>query len=140
MSYTTRSHSSGTDNKQWRKPSSASATVSKTRGYNLYVFGDVSNDDRYNRSLPNTLSVQGQEHSGPTNLNVTYLPEADSGWNIVANPYRATINWDDNGSWTKTNMDNTIYVWDPDFKIVQKLEWNNWQPWQWTAAPSRHSG
>lgn len=115
----------GTDNQRWRTPSSASIQVPAGQGYNAYLFGDVSGDNRYNDPLPDTLSVEGQEHSGTggnVDLNVTYTAKADTGWNLVGNPYGATIDWDKTGSWTKTNIDQTIYVWDPDSKSYKT--WN----------------
>ncbi|GEM_PF-485477 len=109
----------GTDNQKWRAPSSASATAVAGLGYNLYLFGDIANDSRYNNSLPDTLAVTGQEHSGSIDL---YDAQADSGWHLVGNPYGATIDWDNAGGWTKTNTDQTIYIWDPDSKSYQT--WN----------------
>jgi hypothetical protein len=46
---------------------------------------------------------------------VTYTPdaEADSGWNFVGNPFGAAINWNNEANWTKTNIESTIYIWDP---------------------------
>lgn len=104
----------GTDNQRWRVPSSASNQITPGGGYNVYLFGDVTGDERYNDMLPDTLSVSGQEHSGPINFNVTYTTEADTGWNFVGNPYGAPIDWDNNSGWTKTNIDQTIYIWEPD--------------------------
>ncbi|PAU93289.1 hypothetical protein CK503_12770 [Aliifodinibius salipaludis] len=104
----------GTDNQRWRVPSSASNQIDPGLGYHVYLFGDVVGDERYNDTLPDTLSVTGQEHSGLIDLNVTYTAEADTGWNLVGNPYGAPINWDNSSGWTKTNIDQTIYIWEPD--------------------------
>jgi len=35
------------------------------------------------------------------------------GWNFVSNPYQSAIDWDEAG-WTKTNIDNTVYLFDGD--------------------------
>ncbi|MEL7834057.1 T9SS type A sorting domain-containing protein [Fodinibius sp. Rm-B-1B1-1] len=104
----------GTDNQRWRTPSSASEEVIPGLGYNVYLFGNVEVDERYNNPLPATLTVSGQEHAGPVDLAVTYTAEADTGWNLVGNPYGAPVNWDNSGGWNKTNIDQTIYVWEPD--------------------------
>lgn len=112
----------GTDNQRWRAPASASTAVTEGRGLYTYIFGDIAVDPLYNNTLPITMTVQGQEHEGPIDLNVTYTTSADSGWNLVGNPYAATIDWDDTGNWTKSNMDNTIYVW--DYSTNQYLTWN----------------
>ena len=113
----------GTDNQRWRAPSSASESLTPGRGLFVYVFGDVPNDDRYDEELPDTLEVTGAGHSGngsEFSFNVSYTEIADSidvpdtGWNLVGNPYGATLNWNDNSSWTKTNINQTIYIWDPN--------------------------
>ncbi len=112
----------GTDNQRWRAPSTAGTTVTPGRGLYTYIFGNIAGDSRYNNSFPITLSVEGQEHEGPVDLNVTYTTSADSGWSLVGNPYAATIDWDDNTNWTKTNIDATIYVW--DYSTNQYKTWN----------------
>jgi hypothetical protein len=91
-------------------------------GLYTYVFGDIAADTRYNTALPSDLTVEGQEHSGSVDFSVTYTASADSGWNLVGNPYTATIDWDDAGNWTKTNIDQAIYVWDYDTN--QYKTWN----------------
>lgn len=114
----------GTDNQRWRAPDNASTSLTKGRGLFTYIFGDIDADPNYNDILPFpvTLEVQGQEFEGPVDFNVTYTTAADSGWNLVGNPYAATIDWDDSGNWTKTNIDGTIYIWDYDQN--QFLTWN----------------
>ncbi|SMO85809.1 T9SS type A sorting domain-containing protein [Gracilimonas mengyeensis] len=115
-SYATNSNGGpATDNQRWRAPSSASSNVPDGRGHYVFFFGDIDGDPLYDNlfDFPITLGVTGQENSGSTNFGITYTTAADSGWNLVGNPYAASIDWDDSGSWTKTNVDNTIYIWDP---------------------------
>lgn len=107
----------GTDNQRWRAPSDSSATPNAGVGMFVYVFGDIPADPRYSNPLPDTLSIIGQEHEGngtTFTFPVTYTTEADSGWNLVGNPFGATIDWDNNSEWIKTNIDGAIYVWDPN--------------------------
>ncbi len=111
----------GTDNQRWRAPASAATALTPGRGLYTFIFGAIAADSRYNNAFPRTLTVQGQENEGPVNLNVTYTTTADSGWNLVGNPYAATINWDD-PSWTKTNIDATIYIW--DYASSEYKTWN----------------
>ena len=114
----------GTDNQRWRAPGSASDQVVPGRGYHVFMFGEVPEDGRYNDPLPYLIEVNGLEHEGSgseVDLNVTYTAEADTGWNLVGNPYGAAIDWE-HPSWTKTNIDPTIYVWDPNTN--QYLTWN----------------
>ncbi|HET6528454.1 MAG TPA: invasin domain 3-containing protein [Balneolaceae bacterium] len=114
----------GTDNQRWRAPDDAANSVTPGRGLFVYFFGDVPGDPRYNNPLPDTLSIQGEEFDGngtSFTFPVTYTAAADTGWNLVGNPFAATIDWDD-GNWTKENMDNVIYVWDPSTNDY--LTWN----------------
>ncbi len=107
-----------TDNDRWRAPTSASTNLTPGRGLYTFIFGDIDADPLYNDifPLPITLTVEGQENEGngsKVDLNVTYTATADSGWNLVGNPFAASIDWDDISNWSKTNIDQTVYVWDP---------------------------
>ena len=104
----------GTDNQRWRTLTDAANTITPGRGYFTYVFGNIATDPRYNQSEI-TLQVTGQENTGTAgsvNLPVTYTPDGDQGWNLVGNPFLAAIDWDAASGWTRSNMSNTIYVWD----------------------------
>lgn len=106
----------GTDNQRYRTATSSGQSVSQGQGVFVFFFGDIAADARYNNPLPDTLDVTGQEFDGDgteVDFGVTYTTAADSGWNLVGNPFGATINWDDSPNWTKTNIESTIYVWDP---------------------------
>ncbi|MEX0769417.1 MAG: invasin domain 3-containing protein [Balneolaceae bacterium] len=114
----------GTDQLRWRAPANASDAMTIGRGYFVYFFGDIPEDERYNTPFPYTLDVEGAENIGngtEITLPVTYTASADTGWNIVGNPYTATVDWDD-GTWQKTNMSNSIYIWDENTN--QYLTWN----------------
>ncbi|MFA5667819.1 MAG: invasin domain 3-containing protein [Balneolaceae bacterium] len=114
----------GTDNQRWRKPASAATSLTPGRGLFVYFFGNQPLDPLYNNAFPITLQTQGAENDGDGTsftFPITYTAAADSGWNLVGNPFTATINWDD-GNWTKTNMNNSIYVWDP--ATNDYLTWN----------------
>jgi hypothetical protein len=105
----------GTDNQRYRTIGNATNTVEEARGHFVFVFGDIAGSSLYNRPTPDTLEIGGPEFTGDgseVNFDVTYTAEADTGFNLVGNPYGATIDWDDDANFTKTNMDNTIYVWD----------------------------
>ncbi|WP_409028841.1 DUF2341 domain-containing protein [Gracilimonas sediminicola] len=105
-----------TDNDRLRAPSNITNSLVSGRGYWVYFFGDIAADPLYNNPLPDTLDVAGQEFgvgSTEVDFGVTYTPEADSGWNFVGNPFGAAINWNNASNWTKTNIESTIYIWDP---------------------------
>ncbi len=119
----------GTDNQRYRAPTSAAQSVSQGQGIFIFIFGDIPVDPLYNDPIPDTLDVTGQEWDGngtEVDFGVTYTVTADSGWNLVGNPFAATIDWDDNTNWTKTNIDPTIYIWDPSANggDGEYLTWN----------------
>lgn len=104
----------GTDNQRWRKPDTTTDATVPGRGLFVYVFGSIAGEDAYSQSLPVTMDVTGTESEGDGSIfdfGISYTANADTGWNLVGNPFVATIDWDAAG-WTKTNMDNVIYVWD----------------------------
>lgn len=105
----------GTDNQRYRAPTSATS-LTEGQGIWVFFFGDIAADSRYNDPLPDTLDVNGQEFQfagTEVDFGVTYTTTADSGWNFIGNPFGATIDWDDESNWTKTNIESTIYIWDP---------------------------
>ncbi len=107
---------SATDNQRYRAPTSSSQTLTQGQGMFLFVFGDIAADPLYNEALPDTLDAGGQEWNGDdteVDFGITYTATADSGWNLIGNPFAATIDWDDTPNWTKTNVESTIYIWDP---------------------------
>lgn len=131
----------GTTNMAWRQPNSLSDNIVAGRGYFYYVFngaGISGTSDYYPDVLPMTLGATGLPNpmtEGEFTYTVTYnaktitsqpdpntfldLNTDDSGWNLIGNPTTATLDWDAESGWTKTNLDNTIYIWDPqagDFK------------------------
>lgn len=86
----------------------------------------------YSDSLPLQLSATGWEpqfNSGNFNFNLSFTPKSipnaelgdsiyydsqiEAGWNLIGNPTASFINWSSSNGWVKTNLDNTIYVWDP---------------------------
>lgn len=106
----------GTDNQRYRAPTNASQSVNQGQGIFVFVFDNIPADPLYNDALPDTLDTSGQEWDGDgteVDFGVTYTTSADSGWNLVGNPFAASIDWDDTPNWTKTNIESTIYIWDP---------------------------
>lgn len=126
----------GTDNQRYRSPDSYSngtlasdGKVPVGTGIFLYSFGNIIGDSRYNDPLPDTLDVIGREFEGDgteVDFGITYTTSADSGWNLIGNPFLATIDWDDAANWTKTNVESTIYMWDPSANggDGEYLTWN----------------
>ena len=85
------------------------------RGYSAFVRISAS---------PTIVDVTGPINSGDHSLPVSFTgsaPSGDNGWNLVGNPYPATIDWDD-VTWTKTNIGNAIQIRDNASGIFQT--WN----------------
>jgi len=120
--------SAGTDNQRWRKPGADTDVTVPGRGLFTYVFGDITGEPAYSAPLPSLLDIIGLESDGVAgefDFGISYTTTADSGWNLVGNPFAATIDWDDL-SWVKTNVDNTIYLWDTSINSGNGgyLTWN----------------
>lgn len=129
--------STGTTLQRWRIPEGASETIPAGRGHFFYIFDGApypDNNDTYTDNLPLTMSATGAEpdlSAGSFDFGVTFsLSDTvtvggtfigalvqDQGWNLVGNPTASWLDWNaDSGTpapWTKTNMSNVIYVWDP---------------------------
>ena len=64
-----------------------------------------------------TVSYVGSLNTGSLSVSLTNSGGAlhnSKGFNFVGNPYCSAIDWDYASGWTKTNLDNAIYFWNPD--------------------------
>jgi len=130
----------GTTLQGWRKPANLTDAISAGRGYFHFIFDGAGIRNKldttftgfyYSDVLPQTMSVTGVENfngSDKYNYTLTYTARAisqtpivsdstyydlnalDQGWNLIGNPTASTLDWK---SMTKTNVDNSFYVWDP---------------------------
>ena len=74
-----------------------------TRGYMIY----------YPAGSNTTYSFTGPMNNGSLTATTSYTTTAgavNKGFNLVPNPYPSAIDWEAS-AWTKTNIDNAIYVW-----------------------------
>ncbi|MEA3494641.1 MAG: T9SS type A sorting domain-containing protein, partial [Bacteroidota bacterium] len=69
------------------------------KGYDVYYSSNT------------TVTFHGTFGSG--SYSNSYLTYNNGGYNFVANPYPSTIDWDASSGWTKTYLDNAVYIWDP---------------------------
>lgn len=123
----------------WRRPSHINNSVKLGRGHFVYVFNGATipgSREKYTDLLPVTLKMEGMEHNllseGPINFGITYTARAatfqqpdpdkelliesnpaDAGFNMISNPTASVIDFYEESAWTKVNIDNTIYIWDP---------------------------
>jgi hypothetical protein len=68
-----------------------------------------------------TITYSGLLNSGSKTISLTNTPGTTnatdySGFNLVGNPYPSAVNWNknDGSGWTRTNIDMTFWVWNPD--------------------------
>lgn len=133
--------SPGTTLQSWWKPANIANSVNSGVGYFHYVFDGHGKLDLngepigfYTDTLPITMSTTGVENfsgSGTYGYNLTFtaksntqehsetnttyydLNSMDEGWNLIGNPTASTLDWNAASGWTKTGVDNAIYMWDP---------------------------
>ncbi|MBN8650232.1 MAG: T9SS type A sorting domain-containing protein [Cytophagales bacterium] len=96
-------------------PNASNSEILTTgRGYALFVRGNI---DPVLSSGSARWDVRGPIISGT----IDYTPfttftssgnVANDGWNLVGNPYPSTIDWDAATGWTRTNINNAIYMRD----------------------------
>jgi hypothetical protein len=125
----------GTSLQSWRKPAQISDAVPSGRGHYLFVFNGAekpAGGGNYSDVLPLTLAATGTEPnlaSGIFDFGVTFTPRdtnlvadageltevniTDAGFNLISNPTASLIDFFSSDGWNKSNIDNTIYVWDP---------------------------
>ncbi len=140
----------GTPLQGWRTPAMSGEEITRGRGYFHYVFNGAGRPDvlseNYKDLLPLSLDITGRQVESADDgfdYSISYTPRdpssedpatdsiyydiniADQGWNLVGNPTPSTIDWDDT-EWIKTNMDNSIYLWDPSGNggMGEYIVWN----------------
>jgi hypothetical protein len=145
----------GTTAQGWRQPANISQQVSSGRGHYVFVFGGAklpgASSESYSDVLPLTLATTGQElnlNSGgfefdisftqrnnqltSQNNNFTEVSIADEGFNLISNPTASYIDFHKASGWQKTNIDQTIYIWNQNknngngaFELFQGNESDN---------------
>lgn len=99
---------------------SASDIPGQGKAFLVYVFGD--NDpslEGVQGGFPKILKSDSVQASGEITPQLFLTKSGDGGtfdaqndgWNLIGNPYAATIDWDAGVGWTRKGLDNTIYVW-----------------------------
>ncbi|TAF73708.1 MAG: T9SS C-terminal target domain-containing protein [Bacteroidetes bacterium] len=105
------------------QPTNSTDLLQVGRGYEVLIKDRNVNpaETRPNQpSSPLLLSFSGIVNQGDINLPVSYTNTSTitaDGWNLVGNPYPSEIDWD-NGGWTKTNISNAVYLFDPGTSLT----------------------
>jgi len=94
-------------NEQWVKISNVNLPLNVEQGYAAWVDNNVAQNE--------TIEFTGTLNNNiPTSYALSHTTSnTDIGWNHVGNPYPSAIDWQATSGWTKSNMDNTIYYWNP---------------------------
>lgn len=124
----------GTTAQGWRSPSIISQQVKSGRGHYIFVFGGAKlpggSTESYSDVLPLTIATTGQEfnlNSGGFVFDISYTERneqvisqdnnftevsiADAGFNLISNPTASYIDFQKVSGWQKTNIDQTVYIW-----------------------------
>ena len=107
--------------KYWDEPeevwkpvlSSDSTLATDMQGYEIW------SDDATTGNT--TITYTGSLNTGSETISLFNTPGTPnstdySGFNLIGNPYPSGVNWNinDGSGWTRTNMDMTFWVWNPD--------------------------
>lgn len=87
--------SSGT----WENPWQPTFQLSLGVGYSVNYNG------------PQTISLNGALNNDSQYQPTLTRLDSDHGYNLVGNPYACPLDWTFASGWTKTNLDNAIYIW-----------------------------
>lgn len=103
--YTYDESETGARDEGFKAPGTIGDGISAGVGYNVYMGADAQ-----------MLDVTGPAHTGSTDLNVSWtddplIDDAEDGWNLVGNPFPSTLDWDAASGWTKTNVEDAVYIW-----------------------------
>ncbi len=123
------SRNAGLSNSRWAGISNINNNLEAGIGYRVFYRGPVSQGITcINGSKPaplsGTLSASGVIKSGIQTfsiacsngcLNVSGVTPTnlDDGWNFIANPYPCAIDWNSSSGWTKTHLNDVVYIWNP---------------------------
>ena len=79
----------------WKSPASTTEALTNGRGYTVNM-------------APGTVTFTGELHTGNYAVPMTVGPTANSGWQLLGNPYPGPINWDSLAR--PSGVDNAIYT------------------------------
>jgi hypothetical protein len=99
-------------------------TLATGRGYSVFMRGNVAPISTAGNAM---WSVRNPINSGTINYPVTFTSSgtlANDGWNLVGNPYPATMDWNAASGWTRSNLTSTIYIPDNGDNPSVVATWN----------------
>ncbi|MCC5927231.1 MAG: T9SS type A sorting domain-containing protein [Bacteroidetes bacterium] len=93
-------------------------------GFIALIYDD-QNSDGTPDAFPKVIRTDLPQFNGSIQPNVSFTSNGDpdsEGWNLLGNPYGATIDWDAATGWTRTNIDPVFYVWNNE--VGEYQSWN----------------
>ena len=91
-----------------------SGWVKYTTGTNLLVPPNGYAVNFGTSGTPETVNLNGIVNNGVITISlINHNRKYTKGFNLVGNPYPSPIDWNDSSGWTKTNIDDAIYFFNP---------------------------
>ena len=98
---------------------SINTPLTDMKGFFMWVDGAIDQTFEYQGGLL-------VDEVGSDNNMVRSASGTENGWNFVGNPFTSAIDWDATSGWIKTNLDNTIYVYNSTL--------STWMTWNGSAG------
>lgn len=113
---------SGASSLGWTNPTNTTNTVATGTGMEVFVRGTRGLANPYlNWTTPDNVTIDfiGALNTGSVTKTLTYTPSVGGattadGFNLVGNPYASPINFDTTSNWTKTNIENKFWCYNPN--------------------------
>ncbi len=115
-------------NSRWVAVTLAATTLNRGVGYRVFIRGDRSNAGRLDGSVTTqnevTITAVGAIPQGAINVPITCSNgcTADDGWNLVGNPYPATVDWNTLQSSNSSKVTGSYTVINPATNAYES--WN----------------
>ncbi len=116
--YTWSTATATSDATNWNALGDLNSAYTPGSGVLAYVFSDDNGPDvAGDAGFPKTMNVEGIEPQSDQTL-TSLLNTNVNGWTLLGNPFKQDVDWD---SFTKTNLSNSVYVWDNN-----SSDWKTW--------------
>lgn len=93
----------------------ATEVLAEGEGFIVYVYDDNDgNTAGVQGGFPKMIQTDSTQKTGSVSPTLSFTSSgtlADDGWNLLGNPYGATIDWDAGSGLTSSNIDASFYVW-----------------------------
>lgn len=85
-------------------------------GFLVYIYDD-HNFDGTPDGFPKAIRIDSAQYTESITPTLSYTEsgaEDSVGWNLIGNPYGETIKWGAPSGWTRTNLDDSFYIWNEE--------------------------